>query len=472
MKSKKILYLIFAGCLWLSAAACSGGGNNPGKTDYILPDYDLKKEELSIDIAGWVMPADFNETQFHYLAESGINVLQLASAGSNTYNLGLSGELNEKNKEFLKTCEDNGYKVYPHIDGKIAKNILQAEKLNDYKAAYGVIFDEPNKIQIDEIADYVSQFNQKADGKELFVNLYPSFATTIKTDFGGDYYSYLEYYCNKVLENVTSGQKWLSADRYPLTYDGKSQPCLDTGWLADVEAVAVTARKYENVKTNFFIQTMPYGGENNSGNVINSRDRVPTYEDVRLQEYVLISFGYDMISCFCYATPAVGIEFLDRQTAMIDRDGNKTEVYSAVAKANNEILAFDHVMEQFSWQGVFTCDAGKTATGKDRTSNASFSGLVNRMYVSAIDNLESVTASCDTLFGYFIDKEENAGFTIVNYNDSSLGLSDKVSVKFNSSYHYTKAQCYIGGEKQTIDLKDNVLGLTLGVGEGVFVIPY
>ena len=471
MKNKKLFALLLAGCMCLSAQGCSGGGGNSGGNNNALPDYDLKENELSVDIAGWVMPSDFNQTQVNYLKESGISVLQLANAGGNTLSFSLGGELTEENKSFLQTCEENSFKVYPHISGKSAPNITQVEKLNDYNAAKGVIFDEPNKAQIDEIAKYVVQFNQKSSGKELFVNLYPSFSTAVKIDFD-DYCAYLEYYADNVLKNVTEGQKWLSADRYPLTYNGKGQPCLDTGWLADVEAVALTARKYDDVKTNFFIQTMPYGGEDKSGTFVDSRDRVPAYEDVRLQEYTLLSFGYDMISCFCYASPAVGREFLDRQTAMLDRNGNKTQLFDEVAKANNEILSFDHVIKQFNWQGVFTCDAGKTATGKDRTSNASFGALRNRMYVSAIDNLQSVTASCDTLFGYFLDNEDNVGFTVVNYNDSSLGLTDKVSISFNPSYNYAKAQCYIGGKKTIIDLNDNVLELTLGVGEGVFVIPY
>ena len=94
------------------------------------------------------------------------------------------------------------------------------------------------------------------------------------------------------------------------------------------------------------------------------------------------------------------------------------------------------------------------------------------MSVGEIDCLSEVTSSADTLFGYFMDSEENAGFTIVNYNDSELALNDDVTLKFNVDYGFNKALCYIGGEKTIKEVKNNSLTLELGVGEGVFVVPY
>lgn len=289
----------------------------------------------------------------------------------------------------------------------------------------------------------------------------------------GHYRDYLTYYCDNVLEKL-SGEKWLSADRYPLTFDVKGDPALDVGWLQDVEAVAEVAREYEGIKTNFFIQTMPYGGESLPAGQIGSRARIPTYEDVRLQEYALMAFGFDGISLFCYASPAVGPEFTEEQLAMLDREGNPTDIYTAAQKANREILAFDHVYLQFEWQGVFTNDGGSTADAESagRTQNASFSNLLDRMSLSQVACLSSVTSTEDTLFGYFLDNSDNEGFMIVNYNETTLELTDTVTMSFDPGYGYTKALCYIGGKEVTFDLTDNDLTLTLGSGEGVFVIPY
>ena len=445
----------------------TGGG---GKTT--LPDYDAKNEELSMKIAGWVVPKDLNDTQIQYIKESGITVLQAASAGSGTLSIDISSELSDENKAIMQKCKENGLSLLLHVGGKDASKLAYVSNVTAYDAVQGLCIDEPNKSQIDEIAARVDGYNRNAGTKDLFVNLYPSLWSGLKTEFDGNYSAYLEYFYEKVLSKITAGEKWLSADRYPLTYDTKGEKCLDTGWLSDVEAVALLAEKYENVKTNFFIQTMPYGGEEKSGAQAGSRDRVPTYEDVRMQEYTLLTFGYDMISCFCYGSPVEGNEFLDRQVAMIDRSGERTDIYYSVQKANKEILAFDHVIKQFKRKGVFTNDAGKTTTDKHRTQNSSFAGLTTRMSVAEIDCLAEVYSSADTLFGYFADAEENAGFTLVNYNETSEAITDNVSLRFNPDYKFNKALCYIGGVKTVLDVKNNTLDITLGVGEGVFVIPY
>lgn len=365
--------------------------------------------------------------------------------------------------------------TYLHVGAKNADLIENIAKFTQYKNVLGITFDEPNKAHIDAIAAKMANFCNVAQGKTLFTNLYPSLAADVKNDFA-TYAEYLRYYCDKVLSKLTAGEKWLSADRYPLIYDARGNKSLDTGWLSDIDAVACVAREYENVKTNFFIQTMPYGRDEQTGERLgareNSRDREPTYEDVRMQEYALLCFGYDGISCFCYGTPAVGKEFTAEQTAMIDRAGNKTDIYENVKRANAEILAFDHVMQQFAWKGVFTNDKEQTTSDKDRTQNASFKNIASRKSVKEIDCLASVYSSQDTLFGWHEDKEGNNGFTVVNYNETSLALTDTVTLRFEPSYKFTEALCYVGGQKQVKTVKNNALTLTLGAGEGVFVVPY
>ena len=75
------------------------------------------------------------------------------------------------------------------------------------------------------------------------------------------------------------------------------------------------------------------------------------------------------------------------------------------------------------------------------------------------------------MFGYFNDADGNDGIMVVNYNETSLNLTDEVTLDFDSA-KYNKAICYIGGKKNVIDLNGGKLNLRLGVGEGVFVIPY
>ena len=75
------------------------------------------------------------------------------------------------------------------------------------------------------------------------------------------------------------------------------------------------------------------------------------------------------------------------------------------------------------------------------------------------------------MFGYFNDVDGNDGIMVVNYNETSLNLTDEVTLNFDSS-KYNKAICYVGGKKTVVNLSSGKLNLELGVGEGVFVIPY
>lgn len=469
--------LLLGGLLSLTCVGgCSNGGGDVSFSSdgqeivCNLPDYDAKADELSISIGGWVVPNDLTDEQYQYMKDSGIDTYFFASAGKSSYSINVN-DIKENDKNVLAKMEEYGLDAILHVGGKNAATLPNIANVKQFNAVKGLCFDEPDKSQIGEIRNYLGKVNENAGTKTLFTNLYPSLAESVRSDFER-YEDYLAFYCDNVLSKLTVGEKWLSADRYPLTFDGKGQPVLDNGWLRDIEAVAVTARTYEDVKTNFFIQTMAYGGANSPAGMAGSRARVPSYEDVRLQEYTLMAFGYDMISCFCYGSPVLGAEFTEAQEAMIDRDGNRTQVYYNVAKANKEIKAFDHVVKQFDWKGVFTNDAGRTTTDKGRTQNASFSNLVNRMSIESIDCLKKVFSTQDTLFSYMVDFEDNAGFMVVNYNDSSLKLTDEVTMTFDASYGYKKALCYVGGEKKVMDITDNALTFTLGVGEGIFVIPY
>lgn len=442
-----------------------------------LPDYDSKKNEYGIDISGWLIPKNISTADVDWITEAGINIMHAVAAGdSETL---FFPEYNDEAKAKLNFFRDKGIQIYVNTCSRDAASFQKISSFGKHGGVIGMSYDEPTKAEIDEIAKYVDYFNRNGNGKNMLVNLFPSFASSVKSDFGKWYNTtlqkyelYLQYYCDNVLSKLTSGEKWLSADRYLLTYDKNGNKCIDSGWLADVQSIAKVAKNY-GAKTNFFIQTMPFGATNGvaTGAKEGSRDRVPTYNDIRLQQYALMAFGYDGISLFCYGSPIADGEFASSQYGMIDRSGNKTEIYESVKKANNELLSFDHVLKQFAWQGVFTCDAGKTITGTSSTSNASFKSL-DRISLANVSSLSKVSASADTLCGYFKDAAGNDGIMVVNYNETTENLTDTVELTFDSS-KYNAAVCYVGGVKKVFTgLTDGKLSLSLGAGEGIFVIPY
>lgn len=442
-----------------------------------LPDYDSKKNEYGIDISGWLIPKNISTSDVDWITEAGINIMHAVAAGdSETL---FFPEYNDEAIAKLNFFRDKGIQIYVNTCSRDAASFQKISSFGMHGGVIGMSYDEPTKAEIDEIAKNVDYFNRNGNGKNMLVNLFPSFASSVKSDFGKWYNTtlqkyelYLQYYCDNVLSKLTSGEKWLSADRYLLTYDKNGNKCIDSGWLADVQSVAKVAKNY-GAKTNFFIQTMPFGATNGvaTGAKEGSRDRVPTYNDIRLQQYALMAFGYDGISLFCYGSPIADGEFASSQYGMIDRNGNKTEIYDAVKQANNELLSFDHVLKQFAWQGVFTCDAGKTITGTSSTSNASFKSL-DRISLANVSSLSKVSASADTLCGYFKDAAGNDGIMVVNYNETTENLTDTVELTFDSS-KYNAAVCYVGGVKKVFTgLTDGKLSLSLGAGEGIFVIPY
>ena len=470
MKSKKIISAVAALAIVFAATSCGGTGNDSNMNKITLPNYDEYEAEYETVISGWLIPSSLNETNVKWIKEAGVSALFACGAGDVVLSF---PTYDQKAKAALDLLGSNGVKVYVNTGSRDGASYQKISSFKQNSAVLGMALDEPSKAEITSMAQQVEWWNQNADGRNFYCNLYPSFAQVVQNEFNGDYASYLRYYCDNVLNNLSTGERWLSADRYPLTYDNDGNKCLDNAWLSDVQILANVAKQYKNVKTNFFIQTMPYGIKEDgspNGAIYGSRDRIPTYEDIRMQEYALAAFGYDGISLFCYATPLVGFEFAESQEAMISRSGEKTGIYESVKKANSEILAFDHVLQQFDWIGTFTNDAGQTNDDKPRTQNSSFR-LLNRISVKSVLSLNSVTTSRDTLFGYFNDVDGNDGIMVVNYNETSLNLTDEVTLNFDSS-KYNKAICYVGGKKQVVNLSGGKLNLELGVGEGVFVIPF
>ncbi len=264
-----------------------------------------------------------------------------------------------------------------------------------------------------------------------------------------------------ITKNLGVGsERWISADHYVLQLKNGVNS-LAPAYLGNVNYVAKYGEKY-GFKKNYFIQTMPFS----SG----AHNRVPGYEEIRLQEYALLAFGMDGISLFCYQTPMVNAEFSETQLAMIDREGNPTPIYDAAKKANLELRNFEHVYMQFDWKGVFTYDKIKEANPK--RAYECFSTIFDMLSVDDVASLDGVYGSENTLFGYFGDEKGNDGFMVVNYNDPQNVKSNNVTMNFNAQYGYNKAIVYVGGEKTVKDISYNTLDLQLGAGEGVFVIPF
>lgn len=404
-----------------------------------LLGYYSGSETSDIQVNGWVAPESYSDDMLEKIAAAGLTSVSFAAAGTQYI---APADLSAS-KDIIKQYAKYGINVY--TVGGIA-DFASIGDFANYGNVLGLMLDEPNKSQIDEIAAAVDTFNLANVGKKvLIVNLLPSYASAVTSDFS-TYSAYLQYLYDNVLSKLKC-ELWISVDRYPIVHDAKGNPTLDSGWLGDVEAVATFA-KANGLKNNFFIQTMAYG----SGGFNDSHDRTPTKEDITLQYYVLLAYGYDSISLFCLGTPAPdGTTFLDGQNAMINRNNETTDIYTAVKEVNEALNKFDFILNRFSW------DAAVLKT----------SSLFTSVQAEKI-GLKDISSTKNALFSHLVDETRGReAYCVVNYNDTSLNYTNTIILTFSGETILTVIQ---NGGFRTVTSTSGEFTFTLGVGESIIVI--
>ena len=477
MKRKLGIFLALA--LTFSATGCTmiegllGGGSSDSSVEKIvLPDYDAVQADQLI-FNGWFAPevsrekfVEYKECGFNYMFMMGQNVGSLGSA---------------KMFEAMDLCEELDIKVFIDVTRNDMAILSMADQLTKYDCFVGFNYDEPvihssslnGTTGIVELAPYIEALHKKHPDVEFLVNLNPSSNTGLS--WGTEPFTYEEYldawfdYTASIFEG-SSCRNWLSCDDYPLYRDtsSKTEFFLKTTWLQNLEYLSAAKRDSETpITSNFFIQSMPFGVG------AKSRDRVPTYEDLRLQMYSCLAYGYDSISFFCYGTPPAteGGEFTQSQNALIDRDGNKTQIWYDTQTLLAEISKFSNTYMQFNdnWIGTLPILGSNNLAKDDMYYNNSFDVLMQPLTLNRLKGVKNVTATEDSIVGYMQDSEGNPGYIVVNYNDTTYKKKSDVTFTFNG---YNRAYVYIDGEKHDVGFTNHQLTLNLDIGEGVFVIPY
>ena len=424
---------------WSAGAVTIGEYTFVTQEQLNLLGYYSGSETSDIQVNGWVAPESYSDDMLEKIAAAGLTSVSFAAAGTQYI---APADLSAS-KDIIKQYAKYGINVY--TVGGIA-DFASIGDFANYGNVLGLMLDEPNKSQIDEIAAAVDTFNLANVGKKvLIVNLLPSYASAVTSDFS-TYLAYLQYLYDNVLSKLKC-ELWISVDRYPIVRDAKGNPTLDSGWLGDVEAVATFA-KANGLKKNFFIQTMPYG----SGGFNDSHDRTPTKEDITLQYYVLLAYGYDSISLFCLGTPAPdGTTFLDGQNAMINRNNETTDIYTAVKEVNEALNKFDFILNRFSW------DAAVLKT----------SSLLTSVQAEKI-GLKDISSTKNALFSHLVDETRGReAYCVVNYNDTSLNYTNTIILTFSGETILTVIQ---NGGFRTVTSTSGEFTFTLGVGESIIVI--
>ena len=466
-----------------------------------MPNYDAHEAEQMIFNA-WFAPAG-DKSAYQTYKDCGFTHIFLM--GNNVGYIGLDTSYKPKFLEKLDTalgyCDELGIKAYLDIsdcalNGMTAaqgkSGVLAAiEQYNAHPSFVGTCYDEPvvntntlnKRWGVVEMGPVIQAMATQYPAKEFMINSNPSTNTTFP--WGTSAFTYEEYW-EAQLQSINAHYKgsstlnWLSADDYPLYIDNAGNKFLKEEWLECMGYLAVFKRDKTdlNLKTNFFLQSAPF----ESGRQF-MRDRTPTYNDLRMQMYTLMAFGYDSLSFFTYATPPAGGDFSETQLGLVDRSGNTTATYTNSKKVIGEIKTFANTYMQFNggWKGVWPI-IGSSNTAGTRTDFTNLrrigDGTKTKRMQSAITprtwfgdaGIISATATQDTVMGCMNDKWGNPGLMLVNYNDTSKNLSSTVNVQFAAA-KYDKAWVYIDGVQTEAQLVNGKLTVQLDVGEGVFVIP-
>ena len=193
--------------------------------------------------------------------------------------------------------------------------------------------------------------------------------------------------------------------------------------------------------------------------------RLPTYEDIRYQVYSALAFGVKRIGYFTFWQHynESHAEVFPMSMVVYDEAEEcgyrKTSIYYDVQKVNRQIRMFDHVFLRFQWKGCRV-----VCKSDDENMKYVCGGYEEGM-------LKEVSSTRDTLVGCFENPEDGReGYWVVNAHNPYFYEWNEVSVRFEGATHI---QYYRAGKEYCMELdKDGNFDIRLGVGEGIFVIPY
>lgn len=443
MKIKRLLTLLLVSvALTASFAGCDkepSASYPEGK-----PDIHTEKEMF---VGGFFAPVT-TEENYKNIAECGINNMIIqsnysAGSKSNSYS-------DPKfRKDPFDLGEKYGIKIIPNTDNQAWSVFTNFAKDWNKSSAFGGInvFDEPSVTDFPLLKKELKTFKEKCPDKPYHINLFPYYATSAQ--LGADTYDeYVRLFTEELLMEMDEGNRYLISDIYPLLKQGQ----LYGNWLNNLEIL----RKYADQADSelyIYIQSISF-----------SNRRQPTSAgDLRMQAYVSMAYGATGIYHFTYQTPYYDSGYAYSR-GCVDKEGNKTDVYEYAKIVNHELLALDEVYLDFKWKAAVSSVGSKNLTGENLNFN-SCSDLKNNYGI-----LKSLSSEQDTLVGCFENEDGYQGFIAVNFTDPSLKKSGKAVMEFDGGVN--KALVYVGGEKTECDITEGRLELSLGAGDGVFVVPY
>lgn len=383
--------------------------------------------ERYIPIGGWATPAtQFRDTRydelFGLIKDSGINYMISLEEWSSKYWC----------IDSLRAAHNAGIKLYYNCVGQgNMLEMIQHMLDSEYSDALGGIYvkDEPLLSEMEELGNQTAAVKELLGdrGLPVFSNLLPTYA---QSSMIGD--SYRDY-INAYLENVDSDI--LMFDYYP--YTGQKDTIYDM--IANI-AMAKEAADAKNIPLYTFIQS--------SGT---ASMREPSYTELKLNVNLNLAMG---VKGFAYFLTCEVYENWG-YSAMIDYNGNTTDMYDKIKDVNSDINAMKGVYLDYDYKGIIL---SKYANGTKAMKEAGCEVL------TGYSSLNNVGSTKECAVGCFENESGEVAYYAVNL---SYLIPTKITMNFESDVSYE-----IWGENGLSDIgttKDGKLVLTLSAGEGMFI---
>ena len=319
------------------------------------------------------------------------------------------------------------------LETQIYKTLLN--KNNHLEALGGVLIrDEPHSQLFERMATSRSVFEELLGEKMLYhSNLFPTYANEMQL-YSGTYdnmpeetYTYEQYvddYLAKYQPQV------LSYDYYPLQSNGK----IKNGYL---ENMSIIRRKAAEAEIPFWVYVQSASW--NTG--------VPTEADLHWLVNTSLAYGCKGIQYFTYVVP-VSNAVEKFHTALIDHNGEPTEVYYYAQTINKFITEVDEVLMCSLNKGIMI--AGSTPCD-----------IPEEDVIASYGALEGVDGEC-VIVGCFDHNGKDAYYVINNSVDQNC----TATLTFNKT---SKGYVHTYTEKTDFTDKDE-LEISLGAGKAALVV--
>ena len=376
------------------------------------------------------------------------------------------------------------------------------------------LWDEPFDSEIDVMDEYLARYESAFPDKLFFVNLFARESINIGSfDLNGDGYAdsrdyvyYVKHYANNVVDNMTNDNiKMISTDPYPfnrVNTDSPSYYYINPYYFTTLATSAIEAKAH-GASLSYYVQTMDCSQESQQDK--NSRD-VKGLADITMQYNVAMAFGAKQIINFCYETPNIGDPFLSE--ALVTAEGVPTTRYTCVQNAAYKAHSIGQAFMRFNWNGTVIAKGtqkDRFSTTYNRVGSSTFNcyadldGTIyggNYYYKSLIpyasdynsnattrttlsgNNLLNVASSQTAMVGCFTDDAGYNGYMLASGDDAISNTATAMALTFDSSTEkvriFNGVQNATNGNKEyyDVDLTNHTLNISLGAGEGVFVVPF